>query len=386
MLYWNEKSAIMASSGSGLIRQRILAGVIAGLITVVSVCVQADPFTSWSFKMKITFAGYDGTETLTNFPALVVFTNGMSSNTFFYSQFAATNGYDLRFKDSNDVELSYQIEEWNPAGNSYVWVKVPQLVNNSSYIWACWGRARATAPGYTTDGSTWANGFVGVWHLNEDGTGARLDSSPNNNDGIPCAYSGAEATVGLIGGADNLDGIANCIRIPNNAGLQLNERLSLSAWVKADIWDTVNENAIIRKSSGYRFLCRDTGFMTLKLESAPDVIVQDPIANYSAGAWYHLVATYDKDANIASLYTNGVLAASTPGNTWLLSNDTDDPYIGSTDGAGQFFNGIIDEARICNVARSADWVWATYMTMASNATFTTYGTRLSQRSTVLMIR
>lgn len=45
------------------------------------------------------------------------------------------------------------------------------------------------------------------------------------------------------------------------------------------------------------------------------------------------------------------------------------PAPSNTDG----FNGWLDELRISNVARSADWVNATYRTIADNAAFTTYG-------------
>jgi hypothetical protein len=37
-------------------------------------------------------------------------------------------------------------------------------------------------------------------------------------------------------------------------------------------------------------------------------------------------------------------------------------------------NGRVDELRIANVARSADWVWAEWMNMASNGLFNCYGT------------
>jgi len=82
------------------------------------------------YKMKIQFTGYNKTETLTNFPALVVFTNGMSSGTFQYGQFASTNGWDLWFANESGTELNYEIEQWGTNTNSYVWVQVPTFTNN----------------------------------------------------------------------------------------------------------------------------------------------------------------------------------------------------------------------------------------------------------------
>jgi hypothetical protein len=34
----------------------------------------------------------------------------------------------------------------------------------------------------------------------------------------------------------------------------------------------------------------------------------------------------------------------------------------------------MDEVRVSSTARSADWVWANYMTAASNSAFCAYGT------------
>ena len=51
------------------------------------------------------------------------------------------------------------------------------------------------------------------------------------------------------------------------------------------------------------------------------------------------------------------------------------------------YPGIIDEVRISNVARSADWVKATYDTIANNAAFTTYGEVIeNSKGFVLIVR
>ena len=108
------------------------------------------------YMMQITFAGYTANETLTNFPALLVLANNMNDSSFAYNQLVSTNGYDLRFSpNSNETSyLNYEIEKWNSAGNSYVWVQVPALSSNSS-IWAFWGNSTNTfLPAYTTNGST----------------------------------------------------------------------------------------------------------------------------------------------------------------------------------------------------------------------------------------
>jgi len=68
-----------------------------------------------------------------------------------------------------------------------------------------------------------------VQHLEETGTGTRYDSTSNDNDGTPNGYDGDEATTGKIGGADNFDGINDCIIIPDDNSLHLATGLTIEA-------------------------------------------------------------------------------------------------------------------------------------------------------------
>lgn len=60
-------------------------------------------------------------------------------------------------------------------------------------------------PAYTTNGATWSNAFVGVWHLpqtNDAAEAVRLDSAANGNDGTTKNYDRDEAME-----ADVFDGL-----------------------------------------------------------------------------------------------------------------------------------------------------------------------------------
>ena len=58
-------------------RMRIL-GVI-GTVLCMSSLAGATDFSSWQQKFKITFSGYTQSETLTNFPALVVLASALTT-------------------------------------------------------------------------------------------------------------------------------------------------------------------------------------------------------------------------------------------------------------------------------------------------------------------
>ena len=133
--------------------------------------------TLWQKRMLITFTNYNRAEILTNFPALVILSNTTAGAGFNYADFLSPPHGDLRFVAADGVtKLNFEVETWNTNGNSYVWVQVPSLTNNAQ-VWMFWSLA-TNALTYTTNGSTWANGYLGVWHMATN-TSAMTDSSTN---------------------------------------------------------------------------------------------------------------------------------------------------------------------------------------------------------------
>ena len=81
----------------------------------VSVPLEAYPYT-----MPISFPGYDGSETLVDFPVLVKLGNGLADG-LSYAGFTSPAGFDLRFTTPDgQTELNYEIESWNTGGVSTV--------------------------------------------------------------------------------------------------------------------------------------------------------------------------------------------------------------------------------------------------------------------------
>ena len=73
--------------------------------------------------------------------------------------------------------------------------------------------------------------------------------------------------------------------------------------------------------------------------------------------WYHVAATYDGET--AYIFVNGVLDSSAPWADLSMANTVSDLMIGTTygerkvSGAQGYFDGIIDEVRISNIARTS---------------------------------
>jgi len=194
----------------------------------VSGAVAADFGTS-QYRSKITFSGYTppgGASTLTNFPALVILSTNIPG--FSYSKFTAPfNGGDMRFAASDNMtDLNYEIDKWDTNGNSYVWVQVPGIQDNSAYMWLYFGSLTATnPPPCVTNGSTWSEGYVAVWHLNESGS-LHFDSAGYSNTAVN--VGSVAWSNGVIDGAQYTDGLsANYMRVTDHAELDGMTNLSL---------------------------------------------------------------------------------------------------------------------------------------------------------------
>jgi len=343
----------------------------------------------WKARMKITFSGYTGTETLTNFPALVVLNEGTPD--FYYDHFASPQGLDLRFSDATGVkELNYETEHWDTSGDSFVWVQVPELVSSNTFIWAYWANPAATyAPAYTTNGATWTEGFAGVWHMTETDV---IDSTPNSRDGM--AAGAPTVQTGNIGDAVNFaEGNGDEVTITGYKGITGTNARTMSAWIKTtDIdaaimsWgtDASGQKWIFRTQSGNGPV---DGNLRVEVNGGYDVgtnVVAD-------GQWHHVVAAFPEDGTPNPedmlFYVDGEFDPSSAVNSNVAINTASgfDVRIGQ-DHSNRRFNGLIDEARICPGVRSADWIRACYSNQVSGSSFAMFSNVRAPKGTLLIVR
>src|SRR3954468_8743032 len=90
----------------------------------------------------------------------------------------------------------------------------------------------------------------------------------------------------------------------------------------------------------------------------------------SFGQWHLLTAAVDSLAGQAQLFVDGSDATQS-GPVFANFGNSGPVHLGEVTNASFHFKGLMDEARIENVARSSDWVWAAWLNSASNSTFAT---------------
>jgi hypothetical protein len=326
-------------------------------------------------RLKITFSGYDRGEPLANFPVLVSLSTNLAG--FSYREFAAATGADLRFADADGVtSLFHEIDEWNTAGTSFVWVRIPWLASTNDCVWAYWGNpSAARPPTWSTNGSVWSENFALVWHLKEsgfpyaDGTLHHPALSGNPPTGI---------AVGAVGRAALFDGASDFL---NTGSLDLGDHVTVSAWVKPDpAADDIRTVWASQKggygSAGFALYINSytTSDQKLVLETGNGTAGNTAATATNAvppGQWHHVAAAIDRTAGTARLFVDGVnrTVSSAVRTDFATQSNV---ALGYMSNGVFYFKGAVDEARLENATRSSNWVWASWMTVAANTNFATY--------------
>jgi hypothetical protein len=342
---------------------------------------------AYGSRLKIVLSGYNRGESLINFPALINL--GTNLPHFTYHQFASPAGGDLRFTDSAGVSpIPFEIDEWNTNGTSAIWVRVPQLSSTNDFIWAYWGNPMATNfPASSTNGSVWSADHMLVWHLKESGF-PFLDSSRQH-----AAVSGVApvSAVGKIGRGVQFNGSSQFL----DAGIvNLGNAFTLSAWVNVSPSAAANIQTIWANqkggfaSAGFAWYVNTFNNSDHKIDFASgDSVAGDESTTapgtVSFGQWHLLSIGVNRSVGIADFYIDGTYLQASSSIVKTFANNTDLNF-GRFTNNNFYFTGLMDEARIQTGIVSSNWVWANWMTVASNSTFASYST-VTQQSPALSV-
>jgi len=331
---------------------------------------------SWSYRKNITIdkSGVSGTQT--NFPVLINLTSDSDLRNY-----ARSDGYDILFTLSDGTtKIPHEIERYtSSSGGLTAWVKVPSISSSANTtIYMYYGNAASANQQDKTN--VWTNSFRGVWHLNES-SGNALDSTSYGTSGT---YSGTYTrnvagkvsrgtdfnTNGELDWGDPADG-----HLDFGTG-----SLTVSAWVNIDAtvgsgsWPTIIWKGIGSYTSGYDLEYEDdTNTMYFNIaDGSTNEWGMSSSTTFSDDTWYYIVGVADRTGNRMHIYKNGV---DTAGDTIspLGSIDTTGHAAVGADGGWGWFDGILDEVRISNTARSAFWISTEYNNQNSPATFYSLG-------------
>lgn len=214
---------------------------------------------------------------------------------------------------------------------------------------------------------------TGLWHMNEttndscSGGQDACDSSGNSNHGTATGTSIETSTPKLGDGARSFNGSSDFINCGNNATLEFTNAITIEAWIKTSTTTAV-ETAVVQKmqySSPYAgkelgIKGDDVYFNAGGLYSSNALYGTTDVTD---GQWHYIAGVYDGTTSF--VYVDGVLDTSAA-KTNSLGAPAENLEIGRSYNETRWFNGLIDEVRLSNTARTPEEI-------KQNAQYRPYG-------------
>jgi hypothetical protein len=345
----------------------LLIPLIATIVCTATASVE--DYSAWTYCgsvfLNTTASGADVSNNIIDFPVLV----NLIGNNFPFDQ-AKGSGEDIRFSKTDGTHLSFQIEQWDSSGAAAaVWVRVDTVYGNNSSqkILMYWGKSDAVDSSNGEAVFDTSDSFRGVWHL-KDGN----DATYRNNDGTNNGVSIVDAAIGQGGDFENSE--TDNLDLGTNIAGSGETELTLSFWFKAESFsglrsvfnaDGWNSGDLHYQFNGDQLEFTVNGFNAEKCKDA-----------FSTGQWYHVATTWEKTSKDINWYVNGTFVDNDVASASVDADLSTEYVIGAWwDGAfSRTFDGILDELRLSNTVRSADWIKLSYENQKQGQTMVTVNT------------
>lgn len=293
----------------------------------------------------------------------------------------SASGYDIIFTtDSLGLnKLTWEIESYDPTtGAISAWVKLPVLSSQQDTVIYMWyGDRRITSFQGGVQGSVWDSNFVSVWHFPNGVTLSLADSTGNGNNATKQGVAGNTGPVaGKVDGAVSFVGSsgasAGWLRmVASNSLKSIGAQVTFEGWIYANVGSLSGgqrRELLNLTASGNFFVNVQSNLLSFFGSPVTNAYKQS-VGTISEAVWTHVAVTYD-GSNIR-LYLNGQLDSTFPATGTLdVANGTTEndiaqnPYTLTTGWAG-----LLDEVSLSNIARSPDWIRASFNNQNTPSSF-----------------
>jgi hypothetical protein len=328
---------------------------------------------AWRKRARVTITDPMLQEELTDFQVPVEIAKGLLDQ-------AASDGRDLRFVGADGAPLDHEIDLWNAAGTSWLWLRLPKLAPGQTTLWLYYDNPAAPAPGAQ---AVWPEPYAGVWHL----SGSGKDSTAHGFDGAQMAggsFTAARMATGLLLDGSKREHITLKSDIKLVAGAP---GCTFSAWINpTKIEDS--DNGMIIMTVGKWFNGNHNSYTDFNINAAGQMISHvDPGPNMAASGYSRILSdpgfiktnewawvTYvvDLPARQERFFKNGQLVSTKPppaGKAWAASfidMVSTRVVIGAEeDVVSHWYTGTMDELRLEKGMRSPAWIVAQYRSMTA---------------------
>ncbi len=364
----------------------LVVTAVAGLVTGMVAPSFAIGLANWRYRKQIAIDAGLVSATENNFPVLI----NLSSDTDLRDD-AQSSGNDILFALSsvdwatgdNSARLDHEIELYTSASGELVaWVRIPTLSGSAdTELYMYYGHSSCGSQENAED--VWDSNYRLVQHLSET-SGTHDDSTTNDLDGT--AYGGAtQKATGKIGGAVDFDGDNDYVECPTTGLPTGNANRTMSGWAYIDQWSATESFFFGYGSFGsydevYEFYGRNSTDVLVFTQWGEDVVG----STLTQDNWHYVVAVNSGD-NI-TIYLDG----EQDGTGTLTLNTTtsgNDLYMGRIEGSygdTRKLDGMVDEVRVSDIVRSADWIRTCYSNQVSPSTFYALGSEEENPTQVVL--
>ncbi|OGF25318.1 hypothetical protein A2303_00095 [Candidatus Falkowbacteria bacterium RIFOXYB2_FULL_47_14] len=281
---------------------------------------------------------------------------------------------DFRFTKEDGSLLSYYIVSGCRTATNVIHINFDSFPAGAQSIYFYYGNPSAengfSASDFSVEASSYTIGAVqavetgpgpvGYWSFDEGYGATATDASGQGNDGVIAGAVWKDGSECVSGKCLWFDGSSSYIRVATSSVLDLEGQATFSVWIKPVSFPDFA--TIVAREPGGNY-----GYQFEVFDQADDkeVLVlwdsSNVFSNYKVikqSEWQHVVVVIDPID--VTFYVNGVESGS---ENWVFSLDKSGDhnlFIGSLDGASEFFHGFIDEVKIYPYARSADQVKQDY--------------------------
>jgi len=222
------------------------------------------------------------------------------------------------------------------------------------------------------------SGLVAYYPFNNN----TVDESGNGNNGTNNGATPSFDRFNTPNSALSFDGNTNFVLVPSSSSLNVQNSITLSAWIKTDnphIIQDVNPGSILAKHETVQTRQYDLFFYSTTYDSLHFDLVDErdnfssdeyffgtstPSASYRNNQWHMVVGTYDYNTGFSSIYIDGVLTTSNYIGQINLMKTTVPLTIGCYSEQNSnfrgFYQGIIDDIRIYDRSLSQQEIMMLY--------------------------
>jgi hypothetical protein len=332
---------------------------VAGRTTAVSSSVN----WLWSRRIYLNTAATGVAADVENVPLLV----RLDSSNF---DFAQINGPApaFMFVKEDRSPLPCEIGSFNgQAKSAAIWVALDTVYGNdtSQFITMSWNDSpqgqMAGAAVFDTEG------YGGVWHLDEAGSGAAGEfrdatlSGNNGTGGNGSAVQTPSLVAGIAGSAQMFDGSNDFIQVPGRQNINFDDQMTVSFWFYYDSVQPYNA----------RIISKDMDWDIKIASGRPQISIGGAYysieTSFQMHAWNYVTVTLSglSGTAVPAIYINGRPGAAFE-NTFPDSfavagrNPAGDLFFGQLGDNAFFMHGAIDEIWLQRGARSAAWIALMY--------------------------